>query len=299
MAISLASGVLVSTILTLVVIPLGCVAASKDLCEVAVATAPSGANVPCSSPEVAEERKVTKKPKGNRLITVWGYVVEGITIAFYLVRGIYLLLFDFAKGLFKKTKSVRKSTPPPPPRASGGSGGSAGAPPGASGTGTGNASAVAGARPVASSQASPTPGPEASAPPPAPEASRSTEAPAARSETAQVAPAADVKRAVPKPAPIQASQEGPDAKTDPAPVTDAVPASGADAPATKKASPKKGGAKKSADAAASRKKTAAKKRVAKKASATSDQAKPALVQKKAARRGIRLKVDDGQGPSFD
>jgi multidrug efflux pump subunit AcrB len=48
MAISLASGVLVSTVLTLIVIPLGCVAANRDLCEVAVATAPPGVDVPCA-----------------------------------------------------------------------------------------------------------------------------------------------------------------------------------------------------------------------------------------------------------
>ena len=37
MAISLLAGVLVSTVLTLIVIPLGCVAASKDMCAVASA----------------------------------------------------------------------------------------------------------------------------------------------------------------------------------------------------------------------------------------------------------------------
>jgi hypothetical protein len=49
----------------------------------------------------------------------------------------------------------------------------------------------------------------------------------------------------------------------------------------------------------STKKPAAKKRVAKKAAATSGKAKSTLTQKKAPRRGIRLKVDDGQGSGFD
>ncbi|MCF7985297.1 MAG: efflux RND transporter permease subunit, partial [Thiohalocapsa sp.] len=55
MAISLSSGVLVSTLLTLIVIPLGCVAASRDLCEVAVASAPPGTVVPCAEGLADEE----------------------------------------------------------------------------------------------------------------------------------------------------------------------------------------------------------------------------------------------------
>ncbi|MET0119465.1 MAG: efflux RND transporter permease subunit, partial [Candidatus Thiodiazotropha sp. 6PLUC9] len=45
MAISLASGVMVSTVLTLIVIPLGCITASKDILEVAAATAPEGSKL--------------------------------------------------------------------------------------------------------------------------------------------------------------------------------------------------------------------------------------------------------------
>ena len=61
MAISLASGVLVSTILTLVVIPLGCVAASRDMCEVASATAAEGQAVPCVFEEAAKAEKAAGK----------------------------------------------------------------------------------------------------------------------------------------------------------------------------------------------------------------------------------------------
>jgi multidrug efflux pump subunit AcrB len=114
MAISLASGVLVSTVLTLIVIPLGCVAASKDLCEVAVATAPAGVVVPCSEPQPEPEtsHKAPAGPKGSRLITAWGYVVEGITLVFYAVRGIFLLLYDLVKNLLKKKKPTAPPTPP-------------------------------------------------------------------------------------------------------------------------------------------------------------------------------------------
>ena len=61
MAISLASGVMVSTILTLIVIPLGCIKASKALCEVAAAGGSgSAAELNILWPE--EEKKVKKIP---------------------------------------------------------------------------------------------------------------------------------------------------------------------------------------------------------------------------------------------
>jgi hypothetical protein len=123
MAISLASGVLVSTLLTLVVIPLGCVAASKDLCEVAAATAPAGGSVPCVAAEAKKAQKAQKRSKGSALVTVWGYVVEGITIAFYLIRGIFLLVYDLAKGLFKKKKPAAVPARPVAGRTGGGSSG--------------------------------------------------------------------------------------------------------------------------------------------------------------------------------
>ncbi len=100
MAISLASGVLVSTILTLVVIPLGCVEASKDLCEVAAATAPVGSTVPCS----LEKPQAKAKRSRPTAIAVWGKLVEVVTLVFYGVRGIFLLLSD----LIKKRRSGGK-----------------------------------------------------------------------------------------------------------------------------------------------------------------------------------------------
>jgi multidrug efflux pump subunit AcrB len=248
MAISLASGVLVSTVLTLVVIPLGCVAASRDLCEVAVATAAPGANVPCSTAGAEEERKARQKSKGSLLITVWGYVVEGITMAFYLIRGIFLLLFDFVKGLFKKKKKPA-AKPPPPRRAtpSGGGGGGGGGSPRAdtatpAASGAGAVSEPAAGLPVASS--------------------------APKSASA----------AQPTPSAVSTQAGGQDAKNLPS---------------------KQGTASKDTGKRSVKKKPAAKKRVAKKAAVKSDKVKPALIQKKAPRRGIRLKVDDGQGPSFD
>ncbi len=306
MAISLASGVLVSTVLTLVVIPLGCVAASKDLCEVAVATAPAGANVPCSTVEAEKEQQQesVKKSKGSLAIKVWGYAVTGITMSFYLIRGIFLLLFDFVKGLFKKKKSAPKSTPRPKPKASGGiaptggggsAGGGAAAP---SASGAGNASGTAPAAPAAAAAESRkrSAQPELDRPRPAASAAGKERggapadggpAPVALKPEASDAHPPETKQAV------AGKQQGKGQKqpTEP-PEAGEKRVSADERPADTQGRAAKGNSKVA-------KKTAAKKRVAKKSSAKSDKVKPALVQKKAPRRGIRLKVDDGQGPSFD
>ena len=72
MAISLASGVLVSTILTLVVIPLGCVAAAGSLCEVA--------GVDCEAQKLLPAQNMSPRTRGRDSssplwVRVWGGVV--------------------------------------------------------------------------------------------------------------------------------------------------------------------------------------------------------------------------------
>lgn len=117
MAISLASGVLVSTILTLVVIPLGCVAASKDLLEVAATTAASTGMpmVPATEAGARKMLRDEKKTKASILVTTWNYLVEGITLGFYLVRGIFLLIYGTLSGLVKEKKTTHKPTRPSAP----------------------------------------------------------------------------------------------------------------------------------------------------------------------------------------
>jgi hypothetical protein len=115
MAISLSSGVLVSTILTLIVIPLGCVAASKDLCEVAVASAPSGMNVPCAEGLEFDERErlatsSVAQPSGKRS-GVMAKIGRLLLLILYAIRGIFLLLFDWIKGLMTKRRGGGGSTP--------------------------------------------------------------------------------------------------------------------------------------------------------------------------------------------
>ncbi|MET0010243.1 MAG: efflux RND transporter permease subunit, partial [Candidatus Thiodiazotropha sp. 6PLUC4] len=135
MAISLASGVMVSTVLTLIVIPLGCITASKDILEVAAATAPEGSKLLTqesdSSPQEIESEPVAavEKPesegdqKRSLGMVVWAKIVALFTMIFYLFKGIFLLLGQLFKGLRKKGK---ESTPTAekPDSAGGGSSGS-------------------------------------------------------------------------------------------------------------------------------------------------------------------------------
>ncbi len=119
MAISLSSGVLVSTLLTLIVIPLGCVAASKDLCEVAVASAPAGMVVPCAEglgkdePERRSSVATTRQPPG-KVGALLAKLGSALMLLFYAFRGILLLLFDWLQGRFKKWRSREASLGPLP-----------------------------------------------------------------------------------------------------------------------------------------------------------------------------------------
>ncbi|EGV33742.1 acriflavin resistance protein [Thiorhodococcus drewsii AZ1] len=106
MAISLLSGVLVSTMLTLIVIPLGCVAAKEDMCMVAGASMPPGVEMPCRME--AGAARVAKAVKTGRMRRLFDMLVEFFVLFFYAIRGIFLLLFDALKGL-RKTKPKPKS----------------------------------------------------------------------------------------------------------------------------------------------------------------------------------------------
>lgn len=115
MAVSLASGVLVSTILTLIVIPLGCIEASKALCEVAAAGCPSEMTEEAPQSGVqATPTKPKKKARTPLLLLIWSKLVGAIILVFYIVRGIFLLIGQ----LFKRPKPKAKPTPPPtsPPK---------------------------------------------------------------------------------------------------------------------------------------------------------------------------------------
>ncbi|WP_241086810.1 efflux RND transporter permease subunit [Candidatus Vondammii sp. HM_W22] len=103
MAISLSSGVLVSTILTLIVIPLGCIKSSKALCEVAGAGYDSGGTPMPEEEEVVEAPAATVYKTPIPLV-IWGKVATVLMMLLYAVRGIFLLV----------SKLVSKPKVPPP-----------------------------------------------------------------------------------------------------------------------------------------------------------------------------------------
>jgi len=102
MAISLASGVLVSTALTLIVIPLGCIESSKSLMEVAAAGSDSGT---LYDKQHYDEASGTNEPEDiNRPVwlSIWGKLIALFMVVFYLIRGVFLLLSQ----LFKRAPKV-------------------------------------------------------------------------------------------------------------------------------------------------------------------------------------------------
>ena len=127
MAISLLAGTIVSTVLTLIVIPLGCVSRAGDLCAVAAATA--GHPLPCqaevsvtgsSMPKAAGGGGLLAGPDndlGQVLVNVLGKVWEVLTLVFYAVRGLLILLYDLAKNAFKSKPPPRPRRPRPSPQA--------------------------------------------------------------------------------------------------------------------------------------------------------------------------------------
>jgi hypothetical protein len=112
MAISLASGVLVSTLLTLVVIPLGCVAAADALCSVAGSTKcrkfPRGMG-PDDDPDGNGGPSGGRPRVGDPLwVKAWG----GFASVMFAVIGVVAMLVSAVAGLLK-----RKSKPTPVARA--------------------------------------------------------------------------------------------------------------------------------------------------------------------------------------
>jgi hypothetical protein len=138
MAISLASGVLVSTVLTLIVIPLGCISAKQDLLEVAAATAPEasrlgefGAAPDDSAPISPQKPEAVPSDAQHASLPerVWGRLVGLVTLLFYLFRGLFLLLFQRLSRLFKSGAGTKIDEVIPPSGRGGSSDASGGAPP--------------------------------------------------------------------------------------------------------------------------------------------------------------------------
>jgi len=147
MAISLASGVLVSTILTLVVIPLGTIEAKEALYEVAAAGLPEGVTLPIPEEEASATAPVAPpEPKSGSgiLMTLWGKLAGALLMVFYALRGIVLLILQFFKKRFSGP-----AQPPAPTAPSGGGGGSGGV------DGPAGAAGAAAASPAVATKAEP------------------------------------------------------------------------------------------------------------------------------------------------
>ncbi|ESQ14207.1 MAG TPA: AcrB/AcrD/AcrF family protein [Chromatiaceae bacterium] len=306
MAISLASGVLVSTLLTLVVIPLGCVAASKDLCEVAVASAPAGIKVPCSeelgdthpgdkiAPDGIQTHQnqrgksaqtQTAEPRSSvatafaKLGTVLAKIGTILILVLYGIRGLGLLLFDWIKSWFKpkKPRAVAESSPPTASSSHPPAGSSGSSPSGQAGGSSAKTSPTSvGSQAGAAVDANVDDGNDEAVPKSVPNALQS--APERPSEQAS---ATAEKSATPSSTAVLVEPDG-SAET-----ADAAQDAASNKPAAKakkKVSPKS----RSGSASASSSKTDSK--PGKVTSKT--RGSTAKVQKKAARRGIRLKTGD-------
>jgi multidrug efflux pump subunit AcrB len=252
MAISLLAGTVVSTVLTLIVIPLGCVAASRDMCEVAAASATHlpAAGLPCQSETAQPSTARTAVRSGGGLVGVLAKVWEVFTLVFYGLRGILLLVIDLVKNAFKPKPPPRPRPPRPaaPQPTGGGTGGGMAAGPGA-------AAAPAPSTPQAVAQTGAVDG---SAPP-----LRSALVMTAAATPSQPEPPAAAPQVTPAP-PLK-------------------PASGAAPQAAGKKATVKPTPAKATPAKATSPKTAPSK---------TDNQTPQSVQKKSPRRGIRLKIDD-------
>ena len=109
MAISLASGVMVSTILTLVVIPLGCIKAADSLREVAMAgvgaiEAEMIGRVAADEDNEVKSRAPTPAKPGRRA-GAWALLGKLLMLPLYLIRGILLVLIQVVKSLLRRRKA--------------------------------------------------------------------------------------------------------------------------------------------------------------------------------------------------
>jgi multidrug efflux pump subunit AcrB len=176
MAISLFFGVFVSTILTLVVIPLGCLQARDSLCELVE----HKYGISCPPDETSADDAPTDTPRTSRAIAVWGKLVDVLTMAFYIVRAVFILAWEGLKSLARLlTGFLRKPGPP--------DGGGSAAPP------------AGGAPPVPASPAADSV-PASGA---APSAPASPAADSAVTESAPRTPSAPVRKTVPRKAPAK------------------------------------------------------------------------------------------------
>ncbi|BAP55199.1 acriflavin resistance protein [Thioploca ingrica] len=119
MAISLLSGVLVSTLLTLIVIPLGCLSIGPNaLC----ATAGNGHGdlPPPTAAHFATYQPATSQPPAMPLwlrlwivvISVILWIINAVKMVYYLIRAIFIIIFSIISSVLDGL--IRKNPPPTP-----------------------------------------------------------------------------------------------------------------------------------------------------------------------------------------
>lgn len=122
MAISLLFGVLVSTLLTLVVIPLGCISAGAH----ALAGVDPDSCLDCYiESEKAKQQAANAPHKIPLALRIWAKTVEWITMAFYIIRAMWMMAMMGLQALWAKFTKPKApapippaaSSPPPPPSA--------------------------------------------------------------------------------------------------------------------------------------------------------------------------------------
>ncbi|MDM8565171.1 efflux RND transporter permease subunit [Candidatus Halobeggiatoa sp. HSG11] len=120
MAISLLFGVLISTLLTLIVIPLGCISVGIEaLCS-------SGGYTYTENLDEDKEPEPSFPPMPlwmriystaiGFVFTIIGFVqkvIGAVQMGFYLIRAIFIIAFSMLGGLWSKLVPEKKSTPPP------------------------------------------------------------------------------------------------------------------------------------------------------------------------------------------
>jgi len=191
MAISLAFGVMVSTVLTLVVIPLGCISAADSLKELAFAGGPGGvpaAPAPAQSAQPAQPAPAvgTSARRPGLAAALWGKVAGALSLVWLVLTGIVRFSWYGLTQLFGRLRRPAPVSPAqhaPVTRTSAAPASApevrpakAGEPGGLAPSGPAPAPTPRKPRPVSRPPAAAAPPPAVAAPPPPPQETRSAEA---------------------------------------------------------------------------------------------------------------------------
>ncbi len=298
MAVSLLFGTAVSTMLTLVVIPLGCITAKKQFFLL------TGREMPEETAEVCE-------PKNPLWLTIWSGTVSVVTWIFYVLRAIYFVLRMLLDKLIAFVRSRRHTDEPGPDAPGNNPAGTPPSNPGGGGqashlkqaaastdgskvstvttdvTSEPGADVVVSKKPVAKKAA-----PKAAVKKAAPKAAVKKAAPKAAEEKAE--PKTTAKKAAPKATAKKAAPKAAEEKAAPKATAKKAAPKTAGKKAAPKAAVKKAAAKKAAAKKTEPKKTTVKKATAKNeaVTATANAATKAAAKSGGRkRRGIRLKTD--------